>query len=227
MAGVSRSRLNAWIRLAPVSNLRDRIVYRLAVDPRVSAKTFRGMGIVDARRMLTLLGASLRRYEKYLLRELVAAPFTVRLTYRPQRWNTKDFPCFYSAWEPETAIEEVKHYARSEIRLLKSKGLKGSPITHNYLEFSCKYSGRTKDVRNLARSVPQIIARKHNRICHIIANQVRIQRFSGIIAPSVRRKGGICLPVFRKKSLRGEAITGNVTYYVNSVTKSVDHRLTV
>lgn len=170
----------------PDQQLMDEAVYRLAVDNQEPVSEMGAVFADDFDKELS----SEPLDEK--LQTLIQEPF-VRLKHWPQRWNP-GFPCFYSALEPETAVDEVCHSVRKAIFDLNVA------CQVFYLHFSCRFSGKVKDTRAMLEKHPELTHDAHEK-CHAVADRIFQRGYDGLIASSVRNRQGNCLPVFRVESL--------------------------
>jgi len=179
----------------------DNLIYRLAVDRAIDA----------LRPMKYRLKPKFKKLPQEVeisrvLSQLIVEPFR-RKTFPAQRWNSIAFRCFYSALEKETAIEEVKHYARKHI-------LKESPVSHvHYVQFSTHFRGKVVDIHKLATDFPELVDDAHHPTCHVVAEAVFRRKVDALLAPSVRRKGGKCLAVYKKRALKVGEFEESISFF--------------
>jgi hypothetical protein len=135
---------------------------------------------------------------------LISGPFERRPAF-PQRWNTS-FPCFYSALEPATAIAEMLHHCWQRFFSCTTVS------AVHYVQFSVIFEGKVIDIRNWAEEFPSLCEDEHNGDCHAIAEAARARLVDGILARSVRRREGTCLPVYSRSSLRPCAFEEKIVF---------------
>ena len=111
-----------------------------------------------------------------------------------------EYPVYYSAIEEETCIEEVKHRARLGFEAMQSGEL---PYPRFYQFISSTFDGVTLILCGQEQTHPDLVSADESGypFCQSLARQARTQGISAFHAPSARRKGGVCVPVFTKDAL--------------------------
>lgn len=111
-----------------------------------------------------------------------------------------EYPVYYSAIEAETCIEEVKYHARRGFEAMQSGEL---PYPRFYQFISSTFDGLTLILCGQEQTHTELVSTDEGGypFCQSLARQARTQGISAFNAPSARRKGGVCVPVFTKDAL--------------------------
>ena len=125
-------------------------------------------------------------------KDLLDVPFERPKKRRPTRFSDGSFPVFYGALEAETAEAEVKYWF--------SVVLAGPTArTAYYSKFSCKFSGKTKDLRH--KRWPGLTHKTDYEFCQQIGAEAVRAGLDGLLTPSARCDAGTNLPVFRRAAI--------------------------
>ncbi len=128
---------------------------------------------------------------------LLDGPFLPRPNLMPvkTRFSDGSVRVFYSAIEPATAQAEISYWYAKPL-------LSGSnPREVFYRLLECHFEGNIKDLRPHLDSMPFLTADDGYDECNELAREAVSARLAGLLAPSARKAGGTCLPVFRRESL--------------------------
>ena len=106
-----------------------------------------------------------------------------------------EYPVYYSAIEEETCIEEVKHHAQRGFEAMQSGEI---PYPRLYQFISSTFEGLTLILCGHEQTHTELVSADESGypFCRSLARQARMQGISAFHAPSARRKGGVCVPVF-------------------------------
>lgn len=152
-----------------------------------------GFDIESAREILEIL---VGQREQTSLIQLLDGPFKRK---RSGRYSDGSFPVFYSALEPETAQREA-FYWYGELAI--GDGTK--PRTWYYDHLQCRFAGLIKDLRGKKDEWPLMISSDRETaypFCNRLGVEAVAEDLHGLYAPSARRDGGTCMPVFRRSAL--------------------------
>jgi hypothetical protein len=112
-----------------------------------------------------------------------------------------EYAVYYSALEEETCVEEVKHRARHSFDAMQSGEL---PYSLYYRFITCAFNGLVLILCGHEVAHPELISADESGypFCQSLARQARTQDIAAFHAPSARRIGGVCVPVFKQDALR-------------------------
>ncbi len=135
-------------------------------------------------------------------RDAVRYTFT-RNPILPQRYNTAQFPTFYTAQDHNTCIAEIKYHMAGYIAAFEI-------WYYHFLEVA--FSG---DILNLVGhevEYPDLVSASDAGypFCQKLATAARDEGIEGLHAPSARRSGGVCVPIFFEKAISHPAISSTV-----------------
>jgi hypothetical protein len=111
-----------------------------------------------------------------------------------------DYPVYYSAIEEETCIAEIRHRARKSFEAMQSGEL---PYARYYQFVSSVFDGLTLILCGHEGAHPELVSADESGypFCQSLARQALTQKISAFHAPSARRDGGVCVPVFIQQAL--------------------------
>ena len=120
------------------------------------------------------------------------------------RFSGGDKAVFYSALEDETSIEEVKYH---QTRSGEFNELENSPNANprHFSLFETDFSGTALDLFIIHEDCPELTSEDESGYprCRQLAEEARGRSINAFRAPSARRPGGTCTPVFDRQSLGG------------------------
>jgi RES domain len=123
------------------------------------------------------------------------------------RYSNGDFPVFYSALEQETAGIEVEYwYGRRAF----GDGTRARTAYYDHLQ--CDFDGLAKDLRGKQEGWPLLVHPDTERsylFCNRLGAEAVAEGLDGLYAPSARRQGGTCMPVFRRGALSKPSVSGS------------------
>jgi hypothetical protein len=113
-----------------------------------------------------------------------------------------DYAVYYSAIEEETCIAEITHHAWRSFEAMQSGEL---PYPRFYQFVTSAFNGLTLTLCGHEGAHPELVSADESGypFCRSLARQALAlaQRISAFHAPSARRDGGICVPVFMQQAL--------------------------
>jgi hypothetical protein len=183
---------------------RSESVYRLASLPRDTLNSIlirRGIAVENVEEVKSLLATvgspvtpeqviaySFKRHDDRIL------PFNVG------RFGDGNYPVYHSAIEEETCIAEVRHYAKKGFEAMQSGQL---PYPRYYQFVSSAFNGPTLILCGHEKAHPELVSADESGypFCQSLARQALTQDIVAFHAPSARREGGICVPVFVQRAL--------------------------
>ncbi len=138
--------------------------------------------------------------------EIIDETFALSRRGKGMRFNDKAQGAWYCALENETAIEEVAYH---QIRRMEVSGMYGRPPKSDkpftFQQFLAWFVGPFHDARGLScdegflGTDPETAYPLGQKLAH----QLRAEGGRGIIYPSVRRRGGVCLVAFYPQMVQG------------------------
>ncbi len=133
------------------------------------------------------------------------------------RFSDGSFPVVYFALKPETAEAEVRYHFCEKFSGKPS----GNRIAWYYC-FICDFQGFMKDLRPMQTKWPDLMHPDDYEFCNRLGAEAVSENLDGLLAPSVRKSGGINVPAFAKRALRNPRkhslvqIRCNVTYDIKA-----------
>ena len=118
--------------------------------------------------------------------------------FREGRFGDGSIPVYYSAIEEDTCREEVSFH------LQKQAGDLVDDLDPRYFRLiKCNYDGATLDLRGKERQHPELTSRTNAGYpyCQALGLEAVELGIDGFLAPSARRQGGTCVPVFSRAAL--------------------------
>jgi RES domain len=111
-----------------------------------------------------------------------------------------DYPVYYSALEENTCIAEVRYHARKGFEAMQSGEL---PYPRYYQFVSSAFNGLILTLCGREGAHPELVSADESGypFCQSLARQALAQGISAFHAPSARRDGGVCVPVFMRRAL--------------------------
>ena len=177
---------------------RDEVVLKLASFPKSGIEETllrRGLdpnSIGDAKAILALVGAPFTPHDAvaYSFNQHGAPP-----TFGRGRFGDGSHPVYYSALEMQTCEEEVRH------RLRDAKA--ATPFDRYFQFIACNFSGVILDLCGRAGAHPELVSKTEDEypFCQALAVGARNSAIEAFHAPSARRAGGICTPIFSRLAL--------------------------
>jgi hypothetical protein len=195
--------------------VRSAQVLRLVALPRERLETIlteRGIAfddLEDVKAALVGVGAVLTA------EDAVAYTFS-REVHLPQRFNTAEFPAFYSALGKDTCIAEVKYHLSALVST-------AFPRYYHFLEVA--FNGTALVLCGHQGDHPELISASNSGypFCQELAAAARQDGIDALYAPSARHSGGICVPVFHAHVLSSPQITGSLRFLLNET--AFDHEM--
>lgn len=155
------------------------------------------------------------RYSSTLLSKRHAIERTVRLdvmfafkvtrpSYGRSRYSDGTWPVLYTATNHETSLHEIGFHARRE-------WLAGLPahVTPPKFKRSTRllYAVEVDTITQRTESMtdPRLLDSTDYTYCHAVARDAQSNGFRSIRVPSVRKRSGICIPVFERSAIRTKA----------------------
>lgn len=184
---------------------RSELVHKLASLPR---------GTIDS--ILIRRGISVDSVEEVRpLLATVGSPFTaeevIAYSFKRHEGRTppfgvgrfgdgRDYPVYYSAIEEETCIAEIRHRVRKSFEAMQSGAL---PYPRYYRFVSSAFYGLTLTLCGHEGAHRELVSADERGypFCQSLARQALTQKISAFHAPSARREGGVCVPVFSQQAL--------------------------
>lgn len=177
---------------------REEIVLKLVSFPKSSIEETllrRGIdpnSIGDAKAILALVGAPFTPSDAvaYSFKQHGAPP-----TFGRGRFGDGNHAVYYSALEMQTCAEEVRH------RLRDAKA--AAPFDRYFQFIACDFSGAVLDLCGKESAHPDLVSKTEDGYpyCQALARAARSAAIDALHAPSARREGGICSPVFSRHTL--------------------------
>ena len=187
----------------------DEAVFRLVPPVQELARVLlrRGIGteslseIIDAMKEAGL-PQSLTEAIDYSFRPRTEDP----TPYSRGRFGDGSYAVFYSAIEEETAIAEKGHHVdRRSI---------DDGQEREFSLIACRFTGLIVDLLGAEDSYPQLTAPGDESYpaCWEIAVAAKAMEADGLHAPSARRPGGVCVPVFVRSTISEPGLRSRVMY---------------
>lgn len=130
------------------------------------------------------------------LDNLLDSPFRSKPKSRQQsRFSDGTFPVFYSSMDEATAESEVRYW------FPRYTGISARKFTKYYRIFSRKFNGLGKDLRPKSPSWPDLLHGDDYTFCNMLGEEAVNSGLDGLITFSVRKSGGVNLPVFSRAAL--------------------------
>ena len=148
-------------------------------------------------------------------RELLDTPFRPKRNRKPTRFSDGSFPVFYSSLSSETAEAEVRHWAPTVM------GRPRQPRTTYYWLFRCTFEGVEKDLRPQIQTWSDLVHGGDYTLCNQLGAEAVELGLDGLVTWSARRRQGMNLPVFSRRSLRGPETEGLMALTYDPATGSV------
>ena len=124
--------------------------------------------------------------------------FAFRATgrYALSRYGDGTWPVLYTAAEVDTAIHEVAYHARKQWQS------DWDGVTPEFVSPTLVYVLKMEDADyEVVPFSDDVVHPIDYSKCHGIAAEARRRGVAGLVAPSARKSGGLCLPVFVAKVL--------------------------
>lgn len=121
------------------------------------------------------------------------------------RFNDKTQEVWYCAFEHDTAVQEVAYHRK---RIQEDTEEFGNEVI--YREFFADFTGVFHDAQALppGEGILGADPKTAYPLGQKLAHQLRAEGGRGIIYPSVRKSGGICLVVFHRESVQNARLGG-------------------
>jgi hypothetical protein len=166
----------------PKSIIED-VLLRRGLDPD---------SIEDVKAALALVGTPITP------QDVVAYSFTKHGTppaFGKGRFGDGTAPVFYAALERQTCEEEVSYHLREEIAAV--------PLPRFYQFIACDFSGAILNLFGEEQNHPELVSQTESGypFCRALAQTARGSNIDGFHAPSARRVGGICTPIFSSPTI--------------------------
>ena len=132
------------------------------------------------------------------LGELCEAPFRANSKGRfpVTRFSDGSFPVFYCSTDEATAEAEVQHHFCA-----RYSGKPSGRRVSWYQCFVCDFSGSVKDLQPQQAAWSELTHDSDYRFCNQLGAEAKKTALDGLLAPSVRRRGGTNLPVFERSAI--------------------------
>lgn len=135
------------------------------------------------------------------LAELCASPFRPRRPHSKgrfpvTRFSDGSFAVFYCSTDHATAEAEAQHWFCT-----KYSGKPDGKRVGWYQCFTSDFSGSVKDLRPQQAAWPELTHDSDYRFCNQLGSDAKKAALDGLLAPSVRRRGGTNLPVFERSAI--------------------------
>ena len=120
--------------------------------------------------------------------------------FRETRFGDGTIPVYYSALEVSTCKAEVVHHLRAEV---------SDPNSRIYRLIECSYDGLTKDLRGQESRYPDLICTSESGypFCRDLGRKAANGDVDGFFTMSARRKGGTCVPVFKREAISNPRVS--------------------
>jgi hypothetical protein len=121
---------------------------------------------------------------------------------------------FYSALEEDTAVEEVRFHEQRRGRMAEDmRGRTRWVIT-------CTFDGSSADIRGQEAEHPELVSPDEGGypFCREVARQAVEAGIDSLHAPSARRPGGTCFPVFKRGTVKSPNRHRTVDYLIDGET---------
>jgi hypothetical protein len=184
---------------------RSELVHKLASLPQGTINSIlirRGISVESAEEVGPLLAAV---GSPFTAEEVIAYSFERHEDTTPpfgvgRFGDGRDYPVYYSAIEDETCIAEIRHRVRKSFEAMQSGEL---PYPRYYQFVSSAFDGLTLTLCGHEGAHPELISADESGypFCQSLARQALTQKISAFHAPSARRAGGVCVPVFIQQAL--------------------------
>ena len=172
---------------------RNEVVLKLASLPKSSIEETllrRGLdpsSIEDAKAVLALVGTLITPHDvvDYSFTKHGAPP-----AFGKGRFGDGSFPVFYTALERETCEVEVRHHLKEPIAAVQ--------FPRFYQLIACDFSGVILDLCGKEHDHPELVSETESGypFCQALAQTARSSDIDAFHAPSARRGGGTCSPIF-------------------------------
>lgn len=177
---------------------RNEVVLKLASLPKSTIEEIllkRGLdpgSIEDAKETLAFVGFTTTP------QDAIAYSFTKHGSppaFGKGRFGDGSFPICYTALERETCEEEVRHHLQEAIAAVR--------FTRFYQLIACDLSGVVLDLCRREHDHPELVSKTESGypFCQALAQTAKGSGVEAFHAPSARRNGGICTPVFSHPAL--------------------------
>jgi hypothetical protein len=126
-----------------------------------------------------------------------------------------EYPVYYSALDEETCIEEVRHHTKNGFEQL----LSGQIPYPRYCQFlTSTFNGVVIVLCGQETVYPQLVSVDQSGypFCQSLARQARERNSLAFHAPSARHDGGVCVPVFARRSLSNHTAREYITFRVHN-----------
>ena len=112
------------------------------------------------------------------------------------RFSDGSYGVFYCARKRDTAIAETRHHAARFMQATREP-----PMRLQMRLYTVQAKGRAVDLRAASQAEPRIVDPDDYRHAQAIGRTLRADGAHGIVYPSVRHPGGICLAALRTSLL--------------------------
>ena len=126
----------------------------------------------------------------------------------PKRRYSDGFAALYTAEEIQTAIAEVRHWVA---KWIARQSENGNRVAY-YLAVSMSFSGKVKDTRPLVNIFPDLTHKRDYTLCNRVGRRLWIEGLDGLLAASARRRGGTCVPVFRRQAVIAGSVLEEIEF---------------
>lgn len=126
----------------------------------------------------------------------IMAAFTHRNPHG-SRFSDGSYSVFYCARKRDTAIAETRHHAA-----LFMQATREPPMRLQMRLYSVDAQGKVADLRKAAQDDPRIVDPNDYSYSQRIGGQLKSEGARGLIYPSVRHAGGVCLAAFSTRLLK-------------------------
>lgn len=139
----------------------------------------------------------------------IMAAFT-HLNPQGSRFSDGSYGVFYAARHPDTAMAETRHHSA---RFLAATA--EAPLWLQMRLYRVTIGGKVADLRGAARVMPAVLDADDYASSQAVGKRLRADGAAGLVYPSVRHAGGVCLAAFRTTLLRDCLHEAHLEYHWN------------
>jgi hypothetical protein len=126
----------------------------------------------------------------------IMAAFT-HLNPQGSRFSDGSYGVFYCARKKETAIAETRYHQTAFMAATRER-----PMRLQMRLYTVEAKGEALDLRKACAADPRIVDPDHYEVAQVIGRELRNGGTQGVIYPSVRHAGGLCLAAFRTSMVK-------------------------
>lgn len=128
-----------------------------------------------------------------------------RTQHYSQRYNDTTFAALYTALDHETCLAEISYHIGPSVVV-------GAPRYYQFVEMT--YDGMSLELCGHEVKYPELVSQSDEGypFCQAIALQAKTEKIDALHAPSARRRGGVCVPIFTISSVTKPEISQRLRF---------------